>query len=140
LLSSASGSTTTFPVAVELDPGSAQLYDGTGAGVVITTGTATNVITVPNSAIHTGANGTHTVTVVSGGKTTSVPVTVGVVGDDVTQIKSGLKAGQQVVLADLGQQLPSSTTSNTGTGTFRPGQFGGAGGFGVAGGARGTGG
>jgi hypothetical protein len=58
--------------------------------------------------------------------------------DDLTQIKSGLKAGQQVVLADLGQPLPSSTTSNTGT--FRPGQFGGGGGFGGAGGARGTGG
>jgi multidrug efflux pump subunit AcrA (membrane-fusion protein) len=134
LLSTTSGSTTTFPVAVELDGSSQHLYDGTGADVVITTGTATNVLTVPNSAIHTGPNGTHTVTVVQGGKTTTVPVTLGVAGDDVTQIKNGITAGQQVVLADLGRPLPSSTTSNSGT--FRPGQFGGAAGFGGAGGAR----
>jgi HlyD family secretion protein len=133
LLSTTSGSTTTFTVAVQLDAGSPQLYDGTGAGVVITTGTATNVITVPNSAIHVGPNGTHTVTAVQGSSTSTVPVTLGIVGDDVTQIKTGLKAGQQVVLADLGQPLPtSSTTSNVGT--FRPGQFGGAGGGRGAGG------
>ncbi|MCU1655995.1 MAG: hypothetical protein JWO57_651, partial [Pseudonocardiales bacterium] len=138
LLSSTSGSTTTFPVAVQLDAGSPHLYDGTGAGVVITTGTATNVITVPNSAIHAGRNGTQTVTVVAGGTTSTVPVTLGVAGSDITQIKTGLKAGQQVVLADLGQALPSSTTSST-TGTFRPGQFPGGGGFGGgAGGGRTT--
>jgi multidrug efflux pump subunit AcrA (membrane-fusion protein) len=133
LLSTTSGSTTTFPVTVQLDAGSPHLYDGTGADVVVTTGTATNVLTVPNSAVHTAANGTHTVTVVQGGKTSTVLVTLGVAGDDVTQIKSGLKAGQQVVLADLGQPLPSSTSTSN-TGTFRPGQFGG-GGFGGAGGA-----
>jgi multidrug efflux pump subunit AcrA (membrane-fusion protein) len=137
LLSSTSGSTTTFPVAVRLDAGSPQLYDGTGANVVITTGTATNVTTVPNSAIHTNANGTHTVTVLQDGRASTVRVTLGVAGADVTQIKTGLKVGQQVVLADLGQPLPSSTTSNTGT--FRPGQFGG-GGFAGVGGVRGTGG
>jgi hypothetical protein len=134
VVSSTSGSTTTYPVTVELDAGSPHLYDGTGADVVITTATATNVITVPNSAIHTGANGSHTVTIVDGGTTSTVPVTLGVAGDDITQIKSGIEAGQQVVLADLGQPLPGSTTS-TAT-TFRPGQFGGAGGFG----GRGTGG
>jgi multidrug efflux pump subunit AcrA (membrane-fusion protein) len=139
LLSSTSGSTTTFPVVVQLDAGSPELYDGTGAGVVITTGTAADVITVPNSAIHTGPNGTHTVTVMSGGGTSAVPVTLGIAGDDVTQIKGGLKAGQQVVLADLSQQLPSSTGSSATT--FRPGQFGGGGGgAGGAGGARGGGG
>jgi multidrug efflux pump subunit AcrA (membrane-fusion protein) len=117
---------------VELDAASPKLYDGTGAGVVITTGTATGVLSVPNSAIHTSANGSHTVTVLQGGSTSTVPVTLGVAGDDSTQIKSGLKVGQQVVLADLGQQLPSSTASTAGG--FRPGQFGGAGGGRGAGG------
>jgi HlyD family secretion protein len=133
VVGSTSGSTTTFPVTIELAAGSPRLYDGTGAAAVITTARATNVITVPNSAIHTGANGSHTVTVVEGGAASSVPVTVGIAGDDITQITSGLKAGQQVVIADLGQPLPESTTS-TAT-TFRPGLFGGAGGFG----GRGTG-
>jgi multidrug efflux pump subunit AcrA (membrane-fusion protein) len=133
LMSSTSGSTTTFPVAVELDAISPKLYDGTSADVVITTATASNVITVPNSAIHTGVNGTHTVTVVKGGATSTVPVTLGVAGNDITQIKSGLKVGQQVMLADLSQQLPSSTTSSSSA--FTPGQFfGGRLGGGAAGG------
>jgi multidrug efflux pump subunit AcrA (membrane-fusion protein) len=131
LVSSTSGSTTTFPVTVQLNAGSPHLYDGTGADAVITTGTASGVVTVPNSAIRSGRSGTHSVTVVQGGKTTTVPVTIGVVGTDVTQIKSGLKAGQQVVIADLGQQLPSSTSStNSG---FRPGGGFGGGGFGGGG-------
>lgn len=125
LLSSTSGSSTTFPVTVELAANSPALFDGSGADVVISTATAKNVITVPNSAVHTTANGRHTVIIVAGDKTTTTPVTVGVVGSALTEIKSGLKTGQQVVLADLSQQLPSSTTSsNTGTTRF-PGGFGG---------------
>ena len=52
---------------------------------------------------------------------------------DATQIKDGLQAGQQIVLADLSQQLPSTTNGST-SGTFRlPGggafpNFGGGGG------------
>jgi multidrug efflux pump subunit AcrA (membrane-fusion protein) len=124
LLSSTTGSSTTFPVTVDLDSDSPALFDGSGADVTISTASATNVLTVPNSAIHTSANGRHTVTVVDGDKTTTVPVTIGVTGSAVSQIKSGLKAGQRVVLADLSQQLPSSSTSNTGTTRF-PGGFGG---------------
>jgi HlyD family secretion protein len=76
--------------------------------------------------------------VVRSGATSSVAVTLGVAGSDATQIKSGLEAGQHVVLADLGQPLPAATTSTAGT--FRPGQFTSAGGFGGAAGARGSGG
>ena len=117
LLSSSSGSSTTFPVTIRLDPDSPHRYDGSGAEVVITTGTATNVIAVPNSAIHSAAGGGHTVTVLAHGKTTTVPVTLGIVGADLTQVKSGLKVGQQVVLADLGRSLPSSSTNGN---TRRP--------------------
>lgn len=35
-------------------------------------------------------------------------VTVGAVGSERTQISSGLKAGEQVVLADLAEPLPTS--------------------------------
>jgi HlyD family secretion protein len=125
LVSSTSGSTATFPVTVRFDAGSARLYDGTGADVVITTGTARNVPVVPNSAIHSGLRGAHTVTVVRKGSTTDVPVTVGLAGSDVTQIKTGLAVGDRVEVADPGEQLPASTSSsNSG---FR---FGGVGGFG----------
>ena len=118
LLSSTSGSRTTFPVTVQLDAGTPKLYDGSGADAVITTGTARNVITVPNSAIHSTVGGIHTVTVVKDGKTSTARVTLGLAGPDISQVKSGLQKGQQVVLADLSEPLPSSTTSGS-TGTFR---------------------
>lgn len=124
LLSTTSGSSTAYPVTVQLGAGTPQLYDGTGADMVINTGSATNVLTVPNSAIHTTAGGRHTVTVVNGDKTSTVPVTLGIAGSDVTEVKTGLKAGQQVELADLSQQLPSSTSSsNNGFGSFPRGFF-----------------
>jgi hypothetical protein len=138
LLSTTSGSTTAFPVTVTLDSERSNLYDGTGADVVITTGTARNVTAVANSAIHTGARGTHTVTVLRGGKTMTVQVTLGVSGTDVTQVKSGLKIGDQVVLADLSQVLPTSTTStNSRGGTFGsfPGDAAGGPNFGPGGGS-----
>lgn len=119
LLSSTAGSRTTFPVTVRLAAGSPHLYDGSGADAVITTGSARNVVTVPNSAIHTGAAGRHTVTVLKGGKPTTVQVTLGLTGPAVTQVTSGLKAGQQIVLAELSQPLPSSATSSSGNGGFR---------------------
>lgn len=126
VLSSTSGSSTTFPVTIALSSTSPALFDGSGADVVITTATARGVITVPNSAIHT-IGSRQTVTVVDGTKTTTAPVTVGVSDSNRTQIKSGLKAGQQVVLAELSQPLPgSSTSANTGTGRFAGG-FGGGG-------------
>jgi multidrug efflux pump subunit AcrA (membrane-fusion protein) len=113
LLSSTSGSSTTFPVTIRLDPDSPRRYDGSGAEVVITTGKATKVIAVPNSAIHSAAGGGHTVTVLAHGKTTTAQVTLGVAGADLTQVRSGLKVGQQVVLADLGRSLPSTSTNST---------------------------
>jgi multidrug efflux pump subunit AcrA (membrane-fusion protein) len=124
LLSSTSGSLTTFPVFVKLDPGSRHLFDGAGADVVIDTGTAAGVLSVPNSAIHVGAAGRYTVSVVNGGTTTTTRVTLGLIGTDVSQVKSGLKLGDRVLLADPSKSLPSSSTSNT-SGSFR---FGGRGG------------
>jgi multidrug efflux pump subunit AcrA (membrane-fusion protein) len=122
LLSTTSGSRTTFPLVVRLKAGSPRLFDGAGAEVVITTGTATSVLTVPTSAVHTGIGSTHTVTVVHGTKTSSVRVTLGLTGTDLTQITAGLKAGDQVMLADLSKSLPTSTTSTNRFGGFT-GQF-----------------
>jgi multidrug efflux pump subunit AcrA (membrane-fusion protein) len=124
MLSSTSGSVTTFPVTVELDHAERRLYDGTGADVVITTGRASNVVVVPNSAIRSIGTAIHTVTVMDKGATKLVPVTLGVVGTDDSEVRSGLHAGDRVVVADLSEQLPSSATSGTtGQTTF----FGGGG-------------
>jgi multidrug efflux pump subunit AcrA (membrane-fusion protein) len=134
LLSTTSGSKTTFPVAVRLDANSPKIYDGSGADVVITTGSAKNATAVPTSAIHTGPGGTYTVTVVNGSKQTTVRVSIGLAGADLTQVTSGLKAGQEVLLADLSQPLPGSANTAPTTGRFGGGA-GGGGGFAGRGGA-----
>jgi multidrug efflux pump subunit AcrA (membrane-fusion protein) len=59
----------------------------------------------------------HTVTVLRNGRTSVVPVQVGLVGDNGTQILSGLSPGDTVV-------LPSVSTANSGGGF----PFGGVGG------------
>jgi multidrug efflux pump subunit AcrA (membrane-fusion protein) len=118
----------TFPVTVQLGNDSASLVDGVGADVTLTVGRAKNVLLLPNSAISAGASGSHTVTVVSGSTTSTAAVTLGVVGEDVTEVLTGLRAGQRVLLADASASLPSSSTSSSTS--FGAGGFGGAaGGF-----------
>ena len=71
---------------------------------------ATNTVAVPVAAVF-NADGHDTVWVVRDGKAVRVPVTVGVLGQDLVQVVSGLSDGDRVVVhgADRvksGQQLP----------------------------------
>lgn len=139
LLSSTSGGSTTFPVTVTLADGAPKLYDGVGADVTITTGTVSNAVTVPNSAIATVGT-RHTVTVVRAGRSTTTRVTLGLTGTDTSQITTGLKVGDRVQLADPGRALPSSATSGS-TSTRRfgggfPGGFSGGAALSNSGGRR----
>ena len=74
----------------------------------------------------------------NGDQTTLTRVTVGAVGPTRTEIKEGLSAGQQVVLANLDSPLPTSDTTNQGG--FNRERFGGAGGGPEGGGGGGGGG
>ena len=63
-------------------------------------------------------------------------IKIGMIGDTYTQVVSGLKDGQSVILADYAEAVPSSNTDLTtalGGGTTGFGGFGGAGGFGGGG-------
>lgn len=125
--------TATYPVTIELD-GEVAAPEGSTASIQLVIGTATDVVTVPSSAVSTARR--TTVTVLTDGEPVVTPVTVGVVGATRTAITEGVKDGQEIVLADLGADLPSgdsTTTSLTGGG--------GGGGFpgGGAGGGRPTG-
>jgi multidrug efflux pump subunit AcrA (membrane-fusion protein) len=111
LPNSASTSTTTYTVTVSLPPDAASLSIGAIGSVGIVTGTASGTA-VPSSAIRSAA-GRHTVTVLEGTKTRQVPVQVGVVGDQWTQVTSGLQTGQLVVLATISDPLPNSATATT---------------------------
>jgi hypothetical protein len=113
--SGTSGTTTTYPITVMLDQTAVALYDGAGSTVSIDVGTAANVLSVPTSAVHS-IGALATVEVYHGGKITLTRVTLGVEGVDRTEIKSGLTAGQQVVLADVSAAIPTATTNGRGFG------------------------
>jgi HlyD family secretion protein len=109
------------------------------ASVAITVKAVHGVLTVPNSAVSDG-----TATVLPAGKPVRTQVQTGAVGPLATEVTSGLKAGQQVVLADLGAALPANSTTTTrgfgGTGGPAGGFTGGAPGGSQGGAARGGGG
>ena len=140
----AENSDSQYPVVVELDDAWARLVDGADASVSVVLASVRGVITVPTSAVHrSGARGY--VELLRGGKQVRRMVVVGAVGAALTQVRSGLSAGQQVVLANLGAAVPSTSNTLTraglgsrfrgaggfgGTGAGAPGGFAGAGGFG----------
>jgi multidrug efflux pump subunit AcrA (membrane-fusion protein) len=122
-----SGSTTAYPVVIGLDGSPDGLRNGGDASVTITLNNVDGVLAVPTSAVRTaGAGAFHIVMVLSGSTTRATPVQVGAIGSDLTEIKSGLQEGQQVVIADLNAPLPSNTTTRLGGGGG--GAFGGGGG------------
>ncbi len=92
-----------------------------------------DVTTVPSSAVRT-VGSVHLVTVMDGTTAKATPVTLGTVGDVLTQVKSGVAPGERVVLADLDQPLPTTSTSSLRTGFGGGGPAAEVGGGGVAGG------
>jgi len=82
-------------VLTETDP---RLRDGQTAQAAVRTDEMRNVPAIPNGAVHR-QGGRTTVTVLGfDGSRQSVPVQTGVVGDDLTQIVSGLTVGDEVVV------------------------------------------
>lgn len=118
----ASGSSTTYPVTISLTGPTSGLHAGINASVTITEARGRGV-SVPTSAVHKLGR-IATVTVYAGGKTQVTPIRIGTEGPVLTQVTSGLKAGQQVVLADLNLPLPSNSLFSRSGG---PPRFGGGG-------------
>jgi HlyD family secretion protein len=69
---------------------------------------ADDAVTVPASAV-VNADGRDTVWVVRDGKAERVPVTLGVQGEDVVQVVSGVGAGQQIIVGGADQVSPGQT-------------------------------
>jgi HlyD family secretion protein len=134
-LPDSSTATPTYRVFVALDRPDASLHNGDTATLAIVTGQTKSALAVPTSAVTTTGS-RHTVQVVAGDTTKTVSVRVGVTGDTWTQVTSGVRAGQQVLLADLGQPLPDSATSSS---NGQTNGFPGGGGFARFGGAGGPG-
>jgi HlyD family secretion protein len=118
-----------YPVTVAL-PSGTNVVGGAAAAVTVVVATVDDVLAVPTSAVHYSGTTTY-VEVLRGGKETRRTVKVGAIGAALTQVASGLTAGQQVVLADIGAAVPSSSSTLTRGGGFGGGGFGGAGGGGA---------
>ena len=110
-------SPTSYGVTIGLTEQPSGLHAGGFANVTITTARGSGV-SVPTSAVHNSGH-VATVIVYAGGKTHVTRVTVGTKGPVMTRITSGLKIGQQVVLADLSKPLPTNNLNNQGPGFGR---------------------
>jgi macrolide-specific efflux system membrane fusion protein len=131
LISTASGSTASYPVVVAVTGSPTGLHDGTAATVSLIYQQLTNVLTVPTTAIHTTGT-TKVVYQTVAGKQVSTPITTGKVGNGVTQILTGLVEGDEVLVTTT---TAARTGAGAGTGTGGRTGYGGTGGTGGFGGA-----
>ncbi|HEY8762100.1 MAG TPA: biotin/lipoyl-binding protein [Candidatus Dormibacteraeota bacterium] len=124
--STVSSNVVNYYVTLTLDSLDDRLKPGLTTNATVITARAANVLVVPNAAItHRGT--TATVTVLQGSKEVVTDVETGIAGSGTTEIISGLKAGDKVV-------LPTTATRTTTTGTGAGGRgLGGGGGGGGAG-------
>jgi macrolide-specific efflux system membrane fusion protein len=127
-----SSSVVSYNATLTLDQSDSKVKPGMSASASVIVGQAQGV-TLPNSAV-TGTGSVSTVNLLQNGTTVQRQVIVGVRGDTRTQIVSGLRAGDQVVVTTTLPPLGSSTSS---AGSGSSGTLGGAGaGAGAAGGGR----
>lgn len=105
----------TYNVTFALTGTNAKLKPGMTADVDVITAERDNALHVPTSAV-TGSGANARVTVLRNGRQVSTPVVAGLKGDDATEITSGLRAGDTVVLPTLTLATSSSSSSAVGTG------------------------
>ena len=122
----ASNSVVTYATTITLDAIPEGLRLGQTAEVAITIeASADDALYVPSAAITTATDGTSTVDVVEeDGTVTTTTVTLGIVGDQGTEITSGLTEGQTIVIGEISANEPADTGTGTGTGGLQGG-FGG---------------
>lgn len=98
---SAGSGVTTFSATITLDDAPDTARQGMSVSVVVTTQQVDDVIWVPTAAITTVGE-TSTVTIRDGEVDTVVEITTGLAGDSGTEVTSGIKAGDQLVI-DIGE-------------------------------------
>jgi membrane fusion protein, macrolide-specific efflux system len=100
-----------YPVTITVTNPPAAARAGMSADVSITTATASNVLTVPSTALK-GGDGQYAVTVLDAdGTTRMVPVEVGLVTNTMAEIKSGLQEGAAVVTGTTADLLSDSSNA-----------------------------
>jgi HlyD family secretion protein len=128
---------TLIPVTVEISTPDPKFLPGMNATCEFITGESLKVVTVPNEALKE-SEGIYKVMVKTSDKPKEVEVEVGLAGPDVTEIRSGLNEGEEVVTRTIEPEKAEATNP------FNPfggmGGRGGGRGGGGAGGGRGGGG
>jgi RND family efflux transporter MFP subunit len=89
-----------YEITVQVTPDERPFRAGMTASAQIITAEVKDTLAVPHSAIHQ-TDGKPAVTVIANGKRVDRPVTLGVRGTRVTQITSGLQAGDVVEIAEV---------------------------------------
>ncbi|WP_330276724.1 HlyD family efflux transporter periplasmic adaptor subunit [Lentzea sp. NBC_00516] len=112
-----------YGVSLALTQPPAELKPGQSASVEITVASAQGVLAVPAAAVQT-VSGASSVQVMENGAETRKTVEVGVRGDQYVEIKSGLTAGEEVVLPQVSTSNSTNRQQQPGTGQF-PGTGGG---------------
>jgi multidrug efflux pump subunit AcrA (membrane-fusion protein) len=130
--SSSSSGSASFPVTIVVTGSPKGLYAGGAADVSVIVRQLENLLTVPTNALHT-EGGKTVVHQIRNGVQVSTPVKVGTTYGPVTQVLSGLKAGDKVVGTAF-RMGGGGTRSRTGTGSGGGGTGGGGGGGGFGGG------
>jgi multidrug efflux pump subunit AcrA (membrane-fusion protein) len=134
IIASSSGGSASFPVTIAVTGSPKGLYAGGAVDVAIIVKQVENLLSVPTNAVHT-EGGKTVVHQMKDGAQVSTPVKVGTVYGAVTQILSGLKAGDKVVGTSFrpgGGRPSGGTGTRQGGGTgggFPGGGFPGGGGF-----------
>ena len=124
--SSSSGSAT-FPVVIAVTGNPTGLYAGATADVTLIVKQVPNVLTVPTLALHTVGSRTVVYQKV-GGKQVTTPVIIGTSYGATTQITSGLREGNQVVVT-FARPGGAGTRRSGATGNNQQRNFGTPGGF-----------
>jgi multidrug efflux pump subunit AcrA (membrane-fusion protein) len=124
-VSASSASSATYPVTITVDSAKLGQLSGSAANVAIIVKRSVDVMTVPSSAIQT-IGSTHLVTVIENNATKTVRVALGTVGDVLTQVTSGVKDGDLIMLANLNEAVPSSSTTSSASGFGRASLSGGS--------------
>jgi HlyD family secretion protein len=91
------GTLVTYGVVLAFSDSPADLLVGQSAAVQVTTGKVASALRVPSTAVHDVSRRTGQVLVRAGNTSTEQSVEVGLMGDQYTQITSGLAAGDVVV-------------------------------------------
>jgi multidrug efflux pump subunit AcrA (membrane-fusion protein) len=130
LPSEGSSSVVEYPATILLTQSAKGLRAGMSASAEVVVEQVKNAVTVPTEAI-SGAGSRKTVTVEEDGKDVTKTVTTGLEGDETTEVVSGLKAGQTLVLPEV--TVATATSGEGESGTTKEG-FGGFGAATAAGG------